>query len=149
MIKKYSNLFSWGTKAWKSSSTPSVSQASQKCLIKYCRALSAVVMCNGAPSGHQVILSQIIRAYQFHTKLSQTSKTRQSPMRHESLTHITHHFAFSKTTLSLHIMYSTHLTVQQSKSGYSCKMFYCKGLFILFILNLNLNISISALLCLF
>jgi len=115
-----------------------------------CLALSAVVLCNGAPCGHQVILSQIIRAYQFHTKLSQTSKTRQSPMHHESLTltHITHHFAFSKTTLSQHIMYSTHLTAQQWKLGYSCKMFYCKGLFILFILILNLNISISMFPCL-
>lgn len=121
----------------------------QKCLTKSCRALSAIVLCNGAPSGHQVILSQTIRVYQFHTKLRQTSKTRQSPMHHESLTHIAHHFAFSKTTLSQHIMYSTHLTGQQWKSGCSCKMFYCKGLFILFILILNRNISISMFLCLF
>lgn len=84
----------------------------------------AVVLHNRAPSGHQVILSQIIRAYQFHTKLSQTSRTRQSPMHHEYLTHITHHLAFSKTTLSKHIINSTRLTGQQWKSGYGCKMFY-------------------------
>lgn len=86
-----------------------VSQPTQKCLTKLCTALSAVVLCSGAPSGHQVILSEIIRAYQFHTKLSQTSKTRQSPVCHESLTHIAHHFAFSETTLSQRMMYSTHL----------------------------------------
>jgi len=74
---------------------------------------SAGALSNEAPSGHQVVLSQIIRAYQFHTKLSQTSKTRQLPMHHEYLTHITPHFAFSKTTLSQHITYSTRLTHQQ------------------------------------
>lgn len=119
MIKRPSNGFTWGEERLEVVLySIRVSQPSQKCLTKLCTALAAVVLCSGAPSGHQVILSEIIRAYQFHTKLSQTSKTRQSPMCHECLTHITYHFAFSETTLSQHMMYSPHLLGgQQWKTG--------------------------------